>query len=366
MRLSDFDYELPPERIAQRPEARRDGSRLLVHDIGADRTEHTFIHDLARHLRPKDLLILNDTRVLPARVSARRQTGGRVELLFLEALGKNEGVWTAFANPAKKLRPGEVLSVPGTDVEVRLAERLVDEEGRAKKEWTACLARRGGEPDTQALLQVCGSMPLPPYVERDGESRDSLDALDRERYQTVFSRDEALGAIAAPTAGLHFTPELFEELEAHGVRRATVTLYVGAGTFVPVETDEIEDHQMHSERFELTQETVDAIERTRAQGGRVVCVGTTTVRVLESVAASGSLRATKGRTELFLRPGSTFHVTDALLTNFHLPRSTLLMLVSALAGRERILRLYAEAVERGYRFFSYGDAMLLTSSQARP
>ncbi len=369
MRLSDFDYALPAELVAERPAERRDDARLLVHERASGSTEHARVRDLPRFLRAGDLLVLNDTRVLPARVHGRRASGGRVELLFLEPVAEPAGAWTVYANPARKLHPGEVLALDEEDLEARLVERPPDAEGRPGKAWIACLARRGEAPDTQALLEHHGRMPLPPYIARGARAArlepappDALEALDRERYQTVYARPDALGAVAAPTAGLHLTHALLDELAARGVRRASVTLHVGAGTFEPVEVEDVERHRMHSERFELPRATVDAVAATRAAGGRVVCVGTTSVRVLESVAAQdpeGALRPAGGRTELFLRPGSRFRVTDALLTNFHLPRSTLLMLVSAFAGRERVLALYAEAVERRYRFFSYGDAMLL-------
>ena len=391
MKLDDFDYDLPAGAIAQEPLAERDAARLLVHAIDDERTQHAHVRDLPELLRAGDLLVVNDTRVLPARIEARRSSGGRVKLLFLEPIDaqRPNGAWSVFANPARKLRPGETLTVVGDqdDVQARLLERPLEPDGRPGRRWTVVLSRTGDLQQTQELLIACGRMPLPPYIERTAESRRATpaetggartesdtpagereavraveDALDRERYQTVYARPDAMGAVAAPTAGLHFTPELFERLEARGIRRTSVTLHVGAGTFAPVTVENVEDHVMHDERYELGGEAVEAIARTKRDGGRVVCVGTTSVRVLESVAREdpeGGLRPSTGRTRLFLTPGSRFHVTDALLTNFHLPRSTLVMLVSAFAGRERILGLYAEAVARGYRFFSYGDAMLL-------
>lgn len=362
MKLSDYDYTLPADRIAQAPAERRDAARLLVHDVDDDRTVHTTVAHIGEHLRAGDLLVLNDTRVLPARVAARRASGGAVQLLFLEPdPGGPAGAWSAMVQPARRLKVGESLRIEGGgDLEARLVRRL--EDGRT---WSVLLAPAGdqapGPGDVERLLEEVGRMPLPPYIERSG---DGADAQDRERYQTVYAARP--GAVAAPTAGLHFTQELLEDLRAAGVRTATVTLHVGAGTFLPMQSDDIEDHPMHAERFELPASTVDAVAAAQAGGGRVVCVGTTSVRVLESRADSdGALEAGAGSTRLFLRPGSPFHVVDGLLTNFHLPKSTLLCLVSAFAGRERVLGLYAEAIERGYRFYSYGDASLFTRRPRR-
>jgi len=346
MKLSDFDYELPPERIASRPAERREDARLLVHDVARDATQHTTVAELERFLAPGDLLVVNDTRVLPARVRARRGSGGAVELLFLEPAGPPERVWRALARPARRLKPGEELALERSAVRARLV-------ARAEDGWLVELRdpQDPGAP-VEALLERVGHVPLPPYIEREDDEQD------RERYQTVFAA--VPGAVAAPTAGLHFTPELLARLEARGVRRAAVTLHVGAGTFLPVQSDDPRAHPMHAERYVLPPATARAVLATRAAGGRVVAVGTTSARVLETCAdRAGGLRAGADETRLFLLPGAPFRVVDALLTNFHLPRSTLLMLVSAFAGRERVLRLYREAVERGYRFYSYGDAMLL-------
>ena len=354
MKLDDFDYHLPPERIAHEPAARRDGARLLVHRLGEKRTEHRGVADLPELLQPGDLLVVNDTRVLPARLFARRASGGAVELLLLEPAGPGRA-WRALVHPARKLRPGEVLTVAGGEVEARLVARP-DEEWRV--ELVDPLDPRA---PVEELLARVGRMPLPPYIERGGREPETVgarDALDRERYQTVYARRP--GAVAAPTAGLHFTPGLLGALEARGVRRASVTLHVGAGTFRPVKTADPRDHRMHAERFELSPMAVEAIEATRRSGGRVVAVGTTTVRVLEScVDPDGRLVPRTGETRLFLLPGASFRVVDALWTNFHLPKSTLLMLVCAFAGTERVLELYREAVAEGYRFYSYGDPMLL-------
>lgn len=349
MKLADFEYDLPRELIAQRPTTRRDEARMLVHSVALDTTQHRHVSDLPGLLDAGDLLVVNDTRVLPARLHARRATGGVVELLLLAP--EQGRVWRAMANPARKLKPGERLSVEGARVEARLLDRP-DEHWRVE-----LVDPDGADEPVEALLERVGRMPLPPYVKRGS---DEDEALDRERYQTVYAT--APGAVAAPTAGLHFTSELLDALEQRGVRRASVTLHVGEGTFLPVQVDDLGDHVMHAERYVLPEQTVEAIEQTRAAGGRVVAVGTTTVRVLESCATpDGGLRPGEGETRLFLLPGSKLAVVNALLTNFHLPRSTLLMLVSAFAGRERVLRLYREAVEQRYRFYSYGDAMLLTS-----
>lgn len=362
MRLSDFDYDLPPERIAQEPAARREDARLFVHERVADVTRHRHARDLADELRAGDLLVMNDTRVVPARVWGRRASGGVVEFLLHERLPGAADRWRALANPGRRLKVGETIAlVDGIGWGLRLLERPLDANGRPGPEWIVEWVDRGPEPKTalEALERV-GHVPLPPYIERERE-RDSADpraAADRERYQTVYAREP--GAVAAPTAGLHFTPELFTELAARGVDQAHVTLHVGLGTFRPVEADDPREHRMHAERYELSEQTARAVAACRARGGRVVAVGTTSVRVLETCAdGAGGVRAGAGRTDLFMVPGDSFSVVDALVTNFHMPKSTLLMLVSAFAGRERVLRIYAEALAEGYRFLSYGDAMLL-------
>lgn len=351
MRVSDFDYVLPEGRIAQEPARPREAARLLVHRIDSGDTEHGRVSDLVEQLGERDLLVVNDTRVRSARLVGRRPTGGVVELLLLERLAP--GRWRALARPAAKLRSGVELTFEDERLRAVPVERL------PAGEWVLDLVdTEGGDPDE--LAERVGRMPLPPYIRRPREPERGLDPrADRDQgdYQTVFARE--LGAVAAPTAGLHFTPDLLAALEARGVQRASVTLHVGEGTFRPVTAEDTADHHMHSERYTLGADTVAAIERCRAAGGRVVAVGTTSVRVLESCVRAGRLEPGTGETRLFLTPGVRFHVVDALLTNFHLPRSTLLMLVSAFAGRERVLGLYAEAIERGYRFFSYGDAMLL-------
>jgi len=361
---ADFDYELPAELVAQVPAARRDEARLFVHRAREDESEHRRVADLPELLAPGDLLVVNDTRVVPARLYGRRRSGGRVEFLFLEPAPRPDAprAWKTLVNPARKLHPGERVDVDG-GLAVRLIERPVLEggAGRPRPEWIAELLGPAGEAgaDPLELLERHGHVPLPPYIERSAESGGAaeVEQRDRERYQTVYAR--VPGAAAAPTAGLHFTPELLERLARAGVESARVTLHVGLGTFQPLKVDDLADHRMHGERYELPAETVERIAAARRRGGRVVAVGTTTARVLEHVASLGELAASRGTTELFLRPGSRFRAVDALLTNFHLPRSSLLVLVSAFVGRERVLRLYREAVERRYRFYSYGDAMLL-------
>jgi S-adenosylmethionine:tRNA ribosyltransferase-isomerase len=333
------------------------------------------VADLAELLQPGDLLVVNDTRVRRARLFARRPSGGRVELFFLEPEPGRPGRWRALANPARKLRVGEPLELELPEDAGRVpgwrlvpVERLPHDAEPEKPgpTWVLDFEQAAGaapEPAAiEALFERAGHVPLPPYIARQqgqGAAEADHEALDAERYQTVFARE--LGAVAAPTAGLHLSEELLARLDARGVERASVTLHVGLGTFAAVEVEDTEAHPMHAERYQLSEATVAAVARARDRGGRVVCVGTTSVRVLEScVDAAGELRAGSGSTRLFLTPGSRFHVCDVLLTNFHLPRSTLLMLVAAFVGRERALALYAEAIEQRYRFYSYGDAMLLT------
>jgi len=352
MRLDAFDYELPPGRIAQEPAAVRDEARLFVHERALDRSEHARVRELGTWLRPGDLLVVNDTRVLRARLYARRASHGRVELLLLEPLADDPLTWTALVHPARRLRAGERLALEGAPFAVHMVARGREPDGRPAMEWCVRLETPRGEVlDPLEVLERAGHVPLPPYVARADA------AADLERYQTVYAR--APGAVAAPTAGLHFTPELLAALAAQGVERAAVTLHVGPGTFQPVKSEDITAHPMHAERYVLPPETVAAVRAARARGGRVVAVGTTAVRVLEScVDARGELVPGAGSTRLFLHPGARFQVVDALFTNFHLPRSTLLMLVCAFAGRERVLRLYREALALGYRFYSYGDAQL--------
>ncbi|HXV75497.1 MAG TPA: tRNA preQ1(34) S-adenosylmethionine ribosyltransferase-isomerase QueA [Candidatus Polarisedimenticolaceae bacterium] len=355
MRVDEFDYRLPPDRIAQRPAARRDGSRLLVLDRRTGELSHSRFDRLADWLTAGDLLVLNDTRVFPARLHGRKPTGGRVELLLTERCddGRPAPVehWRCLIGGA--VRAGERLTI-GPAFTATVIERGAELcRVRLESSSSATVGRR---------IDEHGVMPLPPYVKRPDPASlagEALSAEDRSRYQTLFARHR--GAVAAPTAGLHFSERTFAALDAAGVERAFLTLHVGAGTFAPVRVARVEDHVMHDEWFELGRETVDRLERTREHGGRVVAVGTTVVRALEHAAGDGRPRPARGRCDLFIYPGYRFRVVDALLTNFHLPRSTLLMLVSAFAGREHVLAAYDVAVGHGYRFYSYGDAMLIRS-----
>ena len=337
--LEAYDYELPPDRIADRPAAVRHESRLLVLDRAQGRREHRRFDAIAELLRDRDLLVFNDSRVLPARVYARKvQTGGRVELLFVEPEPDGPTRWRAMARPAKGLRAGLALELE-SDPGVQLRVEAEHGEGFVTVRTPY---------DGEALCRDHGEIPLPPYIRRAADQRD------RDRYQTVYARSDRSGSVAAPTAGLHFSPELLARVDARGIDRTTLTLDVGPGTFLPIKATSLAEHRMHHERFELRPETVDAISRCRARGGRVVAVGTTTVRALESLER---LEPGPKSTDLFIRPGHRFRWIDELITNFHLPKSTLVVLVAALAGREPILAAYREAVERGYRFYSYGDAM---------
>jgi S-adenosylmethionine:tRNA ribosyltransferase-isomerase len=341
MRIADFDYDLPEERIAQVPIEPRDAARLLVVTPEGP-LAHRTIADLPALLRPGDLLVFNDTRVIPARLLGRKESGGKVELLLCEPLAGGLGRrWRAMGQASKAIRAGARLEFDGLSATVEAAE--------GAGFYTVELDREGAA--LEAALARAGRLPLPPYIRR------APDAHDAERYQTVLAR--APGSAAAPTAGLHFTPALLEALAAKGVRRATVTLHVGPGTFLPVRADRLDDHRMHGERYDVPEEAVQAVDEARARRGRVIAVGTTSARTLEAASRDGRLVAGPGRTELFIRPGHPFGVIDALLTNFHLPRSTLLVLACAVGGRERVLGAYREAVEQGYRFFSYGDAMLI-------
>lgn len=347
--LSDYDYELPAALIARYPPERRESARLMVIDRRAGTIEHRTVGELPDLLNRGDCLIFNDTRVVPARLFGQRQeTGGRWEGLFLETT--QTGEWRLLGQTRGKLRPGEMLEIhPARNPSLpeRLLLRLVarDDEGV----WTA---RPVEECSPFEALERFGTVPLPPYMERDNPDQN-----DFERYQTVYSRQP--GSVAAPTAGLHFTPELIEQCTAHGIERGFVTLHVGIGTFRPISVERLSEHRMHSEWCEVPAETAALVNRTRTSGGRLVAVGTTSTRTLESASKQGDLTAWSGSTALFIRPPYQFRAIDALLTNFHLPRSTLLVLVSTFAGRDLIRRAYAEAITERYRFFSYGDAMLI-------
>ena len=350
MRLEELDYSLPPALIAQEPAARRDAARLMVLDRsnGAAATETT-VAALGEFLRPGDLLVLNDTRVLPARLHARKASGGRVDLLLVARdPGAPEGdAWSALVSTGRGIRPGAVLQIaPGFEAVV-LGEI---QGGRVR------LRLRAASGDVEDAIRRHGAMPLPPYIRRDPD--DPRQAIDRERYQTVYAGPE--GAIAAPTAGLHFTRALLDGLAARGVATARLTLHVGPGTFQPVRCERVEDHRVEPEAYRLAPGAAAAVAECRSRGGRVVAVGTTVTRVLESCAGDGGgVIAGEGWCGLTIAPGHRFRVVDALLTNFHLPRTSLLALVAAFAGAERVLAAYRRAVEGRFRFYSYGDAMLI-------
>lgn len=342
-----FEYDLPPTLIAQQPCHERDQARLLVlrRSAATPQLEHQHFFDLPELLSPGDLLVLNDTRVLPARLlGSRERTGGRWEGLFLRQLA--DGAWELMSQTRGVLTEGETILVePGP---LRLTLRSKTAEGH----WVVVPERDAINQNPVRILEQHGQVPLPPYI-RKGRGGEA----DRERYQTLYAR--VPGAVAAPTAGLHFTPRLFECLQQRGIDCAFVTLHVGIGTFQPIQVDNIADHRMHAEWGELPAATVTALEQCKARGGRVVAVGTTTVRVLETVAASGPWRPWSGETSLFIRPPYTFRGVDALVTNFHLPRSTLLLLVGAFAGVDLLRHAYMTAIAQEYRFYSYGDAMLI-------
>lgn len=338
LRTDDFDYHLPPGLIAQEPLPQRGMSRLLVLYRGSGRIVHDRFSNLPAYLRRGDVLVANRSKVLPARVWANKKTGGAVELLLLQPAG--EARWLTLARPSRKLRPGASLKVRGEALEAIL------EEHRAEGQW---VVRFVGDGDVASRLRRAGTIPLPPYIHNEHIALD--------RYQTVYADRE--GSVAAPTAGLHFSPSILRELSKQGVGIEHITLHIGLGTFRPVTVDRVEQHRMHPEWGEVPAETAAAIEKARRAGGRVVAVGTTSTRLLESACEDGELRAFTGMTDRFIYPGYTFRAVDALLTNFHLPRSTLLMLVSAFAGRDTVLAAYQEAIREGYRFYSFGDAMLI-------
>ena len=340
MKTSDFYFDLPEELIAQTPLERRDASRLLVLDKNTGKTEHLHFYDLPSLLRPGDCLVLNDSRVLPARLLGHRvPTGGAAEVLLL--VDRGDKVWECLVRPGRKVRTGTRLSFGDGLLEAEVVEVLENGNRLVRFEYDGIFLER---------LEQLGKMPLPPYIKEE--------LNDPERYQTVYSRE--VGSAAAPTAGLHFTKELLHTIESMGVRVCYVTLHVGLGTFRPVKEAEIDDHEMHSEDCMISAETAETINRTKREGGRVICVGTTSCRTIESWAAEdGTMKESAGWTKIFIYPGYRFKVLDCLITNFHLPESTLVMLVSALAGRERFLNAYREAVDQKYRFFSFGDAMFI-------
>ena len=342
LQTKDFDFELPEELIAQTPIEPRDASRLMVLDKTTGEIEHRHFHDITEYLNEGDCLVLNNSRVLPARIyGIKNETGAHVEFLLLKNCG--DDVWEALAGPGKRAKVGTSFTFEGSSMTCEVIE--VKDDGNR-------LIRFHYDKGTNFFTELdkIGQMPLPPYI------KEKL--KDKERYQTVYSKEE--GSAAAPTAGLHFTPELLDAIRSKGVKVVFVTLHVGLGTFRPVKEDEIEDHPMHSEFCIIPEETARMVNETKANGGRVVCIGTTSCRTVESFAdADGTLRAQSGWTDIFIYPGYKFKCMDALVTNFHLPESTLIMLVSALAGREHILNAYKIAVENRYRFFSFGDAMFI-------
>jgi S-adenosylmethionine:tRNA ribosyltransferase-isomerase len=342
MNVSDFHFDLPDELIARYPLEKRSASRLLTLDGRTGAVDHRTFRDLLDFLQSGDLLVFNDTRVIPARLFGKKETGGQVEILMERLVGEHDML--AHVKASKALRPDQsIILEDGSRLMMR---------GR---EGTLFHLVNEGQESLLSLLERIGHMPLPPYVDRPDESSD------RERYQTVYARES--GAVAAPTAGLHFDDELLGLLEQKGVEQAFVTLHVGAGTFQPVRVDKIEDHIMHSEIARVPESTVKAVAAARARGGRVVAVGTTSVRSLESASHDGTLAAFQGETDIFIHPGYRFHTVDALITNFHLPESTLIMLVSAFAGFENTMNAYQAAVAQCYRFFSYGDAMFITGQE---
>lgn len=351
MKRSDFDFQLPPELIAQHPLPERDASRLLCLEGDSGAIVHRQFRDILDLLQPEDLLVFNNTRVIPARLWGQKDSGGKLEILIERITGTHTAL--AHIRCSKSPRPGTVIHLSG-------------QEGGTPGSLTLTVTGRDGElfclrtvppmPPMTEVLQTIGHMPLPPYIDRADEE------ADQSRYQTVYAKRD--GAVAAPTAGLHFTEALLAQIQARGVRSAAVTLHVGAGTFQPVRTEDIKQHRMHSEFAVVDQSVCDAVRDTRQRGGRVVAVGTTAVRSLESASTEdGGIHPFEGDTAIFIYPGYRFRNVDVLITNFHLPESTLMMLVSALAGREHVMTAYREAIEQRYRFFSYGDAMMITSAR---
>jgi len=343
MLVKDFTFHLPQDLIALHPAAERDGSRLMLLDRSSESISEDMFCNLRLHLRAGDLLVMNDTRVIPARLFGRKPTGGRVEIFLLQRLTGGEERWECLLRSSKKFSEGQDILLESGMTAVVLSRS-------SSENWL--VEFRGVEP-FNLWLEREGHIPLPPYLQRDDCT------ADRERYQTVVAREP--GAVAAPTAGLHFTNELLTQLASDGIETAFLTLHTGLGTFQPVRVLNVEEHQIHTERFVLPAVTADAVSRTKAAGGRVIAVGTTSARTLEySAQQSGHVEAGSGEADIYIYPGYHFNVVDAMITNFHLPESTLLMLVSALAGREFVLEAYREAVSRGFRFYSYGDAMFIS------
>ena len=339
MKTHDFWYDLPEELIAQTPLEQRDSSRLLSLDRLSGEVHHEHFYNIINHLNPGDCLVMNDSRVLPARLLGHRPTGGAIEVLLLRDLG--DGKWECLAKPGRKMQVGQDVIFGNGELTATVAEVLNDGNRVVQFHYEGIFLE---------VLERLGKMPLPPYIKEELQNQ--------ERYQTVYSRE--VGSAAAPTAGLHFTPELLDAIRAKGVKTAFVTLHVGLGTFRPVKAEEITEHHMHSELCMMSQETADILNETKRAGGRVICVGTTSCRTLESLVNEDGTFAAKSKwTDIFIYPGYTFKAMDGLITNFHLPESTLIMLVSAFAGKEHVMAAYEEAVKERYRFFSFGDAMCI-------
>lgn len=341
MKTSDFDYLLPEELIAQKPPANRGSSRLLVFDRETHIISHKEFTDILDFLDEGDLLVFNDTKVIPARLFGRKETGGKVELLLIREI--EEDIWECMLKSSKGVKVGMGFSIGEGD-------DLIHADVMDKKDGSI-IVKLSSDRTVREMINKVGRMPLPPYVKRDATKEDE------DRYQTIYASKD--GAVAAPTAGLHFTPELMEALNDKGVETAMITLHVGPGTFQPVRVVDLENHKMHSEHFHISESVANKINEVKERGGRVVAVGTTTVRTLESSNDKGKVLPNEGETDIFVRPGSRFNVVDCMITNFHLPKSTLFMLVSAFAGTANMKKVYEEAVLEKYRFFSYGDAMLI-------
>ena len=347
MNISEFDYELPENLIAQLPADKRENSKMLVLDKNNKTIEHKHFFDITDYIDSDSILVLNNTKVLPARLYGTKETGAKIEVFLLESQGEGK-FWSCLIKPSKRVKPDNIITI-SDELKVRPVKRLEDD-----GEWLVELIYDG---DLFEILHKVGNIPLPPYIERKLKSEE-LKQFDMERYQTVYAKDE--GSVAAPTAGLHFTQEILQKLKSKGVEIAYVTLNVGLGTFRPVKCENILDHKMHSETFEITQDAADKINLAKEQGKKLIAVGTTTVRTLETAYQKyGCIKACHDHSELFIYPPYEFKVVDKLITNFHLPKSTLLMLVSALAGKDFIFKAYQDAIKNEYRFFSYGDCMLI-------
>jgi S-adenosylmethionine:tRNA ribosyltransferase-isomerase len=348
MNISEFDYNLPENLIAQMPAEKRENSKMLVLDRKEQSIEHKHFYDIVDLIDKNSILVLNNTKVLPARLYGSKDTGAKIEVFLLEEISKSKNTWNCLIKPSKRVKPDTMITI-SEELKVRPIKRLEDD-----GEWQIELIYNG---NLFEILHKVGNLPLPPYIERKLQSEE-LKQFDMGRYQTVYAKDE--GSVAAPTAGLHFTTEILEKLKAKGVEIAYVTLNVGLGTFRPVKCENILDHKMHSETFEITKENADKINKAKAEGKRLIAVGTTTVRTLETTYQKfGCIKSCHDHSELFIYPPYKFKVIDNLITNFHLPKSTLLMLVSALAGKDFIFRAYQEAIKNEYRFFSYGDCMYI-------